>query len=395
MNIIFFRCLVILYVFISHECFSQAMLYGKVYDTETKQPIPFASIRIANSLKGTNSNADGEFELVAHLPVKIIVSALNYENDTIAVTNKTAVISKIYLQPALILLPEIRVGSYVGEIISRAYRYLKNNVSYINYGQALYRQTTKLDDQIVEIQELIWNTKSNNLGLIGTSLSRGRYGEYGATIKYRDFSRYTKTVGISQPSNDSTSSSSIISLNASNYYFLSIIGIIQNKNQQLVEIAFVNKKEINARNIKGSVIIDTNTNQILRLRVESSTIHSKATSPLYKLSSELIASELVFQPIEDGNVRLNYVGITYSASINRPLKKPVQIQVVSSTYLYESNSRSTKLTYSSAVDNKSAIESVKDKAYDSSFWKNNPIVKRTPVEEKAINFFESQSILKN
>ena len=383
------RSLVIVLFFINYCCLGQQIV-GKTIDIDTKKPLPYVSIEVLGLHDGTSSNVEGEFELTVHLPVKLIFADLSHKHDTIVVNSTTPLPLQIQLQTASVMLPEVRVGNYAGELIKKAYRQLSQHTSYMTYGQAFYRQTTKLDGDITEIQEMIWNTKSNNLGLVGTTMVQGRYGKKKALIGYKDFSAYTKIAGISKPGSDSASSSSIISLNASQFYSLNIIDVRQNLGQQLVEIGFVSKPDINPRHSKGSIIIDENTSQILRLRIETPDIHTKSNNPTFTHKDELTTFELVFQPIENNATYLEHISVIYQAAINRPFKKDVQMQVASFTYLYNTSPKPTGLTYTPATGGHSDIEDINKITYNADFWKKNPIVKRTPSEEAAVSLLEKQ-----
>lgn len=68
-------------VAISFNSVGRTIVSGSISDFETKEPIPFAHIKISNSSKGTVSNQDGEFEIILEnddLENEIIVSSIGY-----------------------------------------------------------------------------------------------------------------------------------------------------------------------------------------------------------------------------------------------------------------------------------------------------------------------------
>ena len=89
---------------------AQTRLTGKILDAATGLPVPYASISVLNTTIGTTSNAEGEFELKAALPGRLVVSELGHRRDTVAVTAGTAPLL-VRLQPATVQLPEVQVGS--------------------------------------------------------------------------------------------------------------------------------------------------------------------------------------------------------------------------------------------------------------------------------------------
>ena len=70
---------------------------GIVYDAKTKDPLPFATIRIANSSTGTISGLDGRFEIggLAHSHT-LEVSCLGYKKSIVMITGSSL---SIYLHP--------------------------------------------------------------------------------------------------------------------------------------------------------------------------------------------------------------------------------------------------------------------------------------------------------
>ncbi len=85
-------------------------LKGQVTDKTTSKPISYASIRIANTLSGTSTSINGDFELkIAQGNYQLITSNIGYISDTIKVTvNSNSTIS-IMLNPAPVNLPEVTV----------------------------------------------------------------------------------------------------------------------------------------------------------------------------------------------------------------------------------------------------------------------------------------------
>lgn len=86
---------------------------GIVYDSETKEPLPFTNIAVMGQYKGTVSNIEGYFVMDItglHPTDTILFSYVGYETNRIKVEelNRT---SKIYLHPIKINLKEVHVSS--------------------------------------------------------------------------------------------------------------------------------------------------------------------------------------------------------------------------------------------------------------------------------------------
>lgn len=167
---------------------AQQRLTGKILDAATGQAVPYASISVLNTTAGTTSNAEGEFELKATLPGRLVISELGHRRDTVAVAAATATPLLVRLQPAAVALPEVTTGVYTEELIKGAYRELQRTNSQKMYGQAFYRQVTKPDGAPTEVQEMVWHAQTNNARVEGTALEQGRFAKKKALIAFNNFS---------------------------------------------------------------------------------------------------------------------------------------------------------------------------------------------------------------
>ena len=364
-------------------------LTGKVLDASTGQPVPYASISVLNSPLGTTSNAEGEFELggVA-LPGKLVVSELGHQRDTVTVA--TAGPLQIRLRPASVLLPEVQVGSYLGDLIAQAYRQMRRTSNRKMYGQAFYRQIIRVGGDATEVQEMLWNAATNGAGMDGSALAHGRFAKKKAQLSFNNFSNLTKVVGFNMK-NDSLTQRGIVGLNTAQCYKLSLISMTQNEGQQLVEIGFESKPGLAPLTAKGTLVINETTRQVLHLRFETpNLINVKTNSLVVKLKGQHSVVEIDFQPTPNGAV-LNYIKIDYQATVTSPLQRSVAIQATSFTYFY--NSRPTpdaSVTYAPVKGGEVDLTLIKQITYDPAFWQNNAVVKRTPLEEQVMKSFEQK-----
>jgi len=90
---------------------SGQLLNGTVYDANTKEPLAYASVSIANSFSGTITNEDGYFELkVEKAQDTVIISYIGYEDQIININQKKSPIS-VYLSTWEVKLDEVIVRS--------------------------------------------------------------------------------------------------------------------------------------------------------------------------------------------------------------------------------------------------------------------------------------------
>ncbi|TYZ13430.1 carboxypeptidase-like regulatory domain-containing protein [Hymenobacter lutimineralis] len=381
---------VVLAILLSWPVVAQVRLLGKVTDAVTGQGLPFVSVRVPDTALGTTSNADGEFELI--LPAKgkqLIFSELGYVPDSVLVGEEKSLLVK--LKPSPMLLPEVQVPNYVENLLTRAYRVLLRNNHVHSYGQAFYRQVTRLQKEATEVQEQLWNTETCNTGVKGTALMQGRYAKKKSLVTFENFSVNTRGNIDFMPDADSTKARSFLSPNAGQYYTLKLLGIEQQGAQQLAEIGFVSKSS----QMAGSAVIDVVTGQLLRLKVAMKGFSFTSSNPDFELRNGVMNFECAFLPGDRVPI-LNYINTTYTADAKRKLKPTLAVHVSAFAFFY--GGQPTPLpgvTYEKPNLNQADLAAVKMAPYDPVFWQNNSVVKRTPLEEEVIKSFEREKVFGN
>ncbi|MFN7791423.1 MAG: carboxypeptidase-like regulatory domain-containing protein, partial [Cyclobacteriaceae bacterium] len=98
-----FRCLVFFSI-ISSSVFSQRLVEATIVDKETKKPVPFASIGIIGTSKGTSSNLNGQFSISINETDSIRITCVGYESLSLGATQ---LLPSIDLTPIVTQLSEI------------------------------------------------------------------------------------------------------------------------------------------------------------------------------------------------------------------------------------------------------------------------------------------------
>ncbi|MCX8492123.1 MAG: carboxypeptidase-like regulatory domain-containing protein [Cyclobacteriaceae bacterium] len=94
----------IFFLAISSSAFSQRLVEGSIVDKETKKSVPFASIGIVGTSKGTSSNFDGQFSISINEKDSVKISCVGYESLTLS---SVQVLPIIDLVPIVTQLSEI------------------------------------------------------------------------------------------------------------------------------------------------------------------------------------------------------------------------------------------------------------------------------------------------
>jgi hypothetical protein len=371
---------------------AQQRLTGRVVDITTGQPVPYASIGVPATQQGTTSNAEGEFELRGVvLPARLVVSELGHQRDTLAVTAALASqLLQVRLKPASVMLPDVQVGSYAAELIAQAYRELHRTNAQKTYSQAFYRQTTRLDGEVTEVQEMVWHAQTSNARIEGTALVQARFAKKKALLSFKDLSTFPRRITFFDPKEDSTTDKGVISLHTTDTYRLSVLGVTQDGPAQLIEIGLVNKDPA-GRVPRGSVVINDVTHQILRLRLETMALNIVTNNPAFKLKDQHTKLEWLFRPRPGEAAVLEQLRVSYAGTMSRLLKSDIALTANSFIYLYEGQPTPlASVTYAPPQLNMSDLAAIKKTTYDPAFWQANPVVKRTPLEDEAMRAFEQK-----
>jgi hypothetical protein len=373
-------------------CLAQTTITGRIIDVQTGEKIAFASI--STNQVSTLTNEEGNFTFqVKELPVELVISHLNYGKSSLQIAGNTD--QTIRLKAIPILLPEVQIGNYARELVSHAAQKLMNNFSIKFYGKAIYRQSTQINHQTSEWQEIIYATKSSNSRLEGTTLLKGRYAAQDAVYTFEDFSYFTKAYGLIDLD---TNRHAVISLTGSDLYHYSVANLRKEGDREIAEIHFTYKVPAQANSKYGTVFIDTDTYDILKITFITHSdlgLKMKNKHPLWvmKMVDPKYEFEISFKNLAGGR-SIEYLKIQYN--VNYHLKKEIlPIQVSSLTYLYETSTQATTMPYEKANAGGNDRELIKKFAYDPEFWKRNTVLEHTPEQNRTIQNLEGKGAFGN
>src|SRR5664280_651127 len=156
---------------ISHPviyCQQLDFIRGKVIDSKTSEPVPFATVHLKNSQVGVISNAEGDFRILNNPGFQsdsLIVSCIGFHSLSLAFSKlKTSETNNLKLVPNIYGLKEVRVIARRKKlnseaIVARAIRNIKKNYpvnpfSYVSY----YRDYQKDSINYLNLNEAIIQT---------------------------------------------------------------------------------------------------------------------------------------------------------------------------------------------------------------------------------------------
>ncbi len=155
--------LVIFFLMLSSSTFGQQILEATILDKETGEPVPFASIGIVGTSKGTSSNFDGQFSISISEPVLLQVTSIGYESKKIYSIDVTKVIE---LKPVITELDAVVVLSNppnAKKILQKAFKKISENYNDKPFMQKFfYRHYCKDDDtfgRLIEASVDVWKDR--------------------------------------------------------------------------------------------------------------------------------------------------------------------------------------------------------------------------------------------
>jgi len=375
----------------------QQLISGKVIDKTTKAPIPFCNVAVLSSSIGTATNELGEFVLtVDKLPAILVFSHLNYSQYRLEISKTTDLV--IVMNPLTTVLEEVVVlaeqtDSQAVELVQKAFRKAEKNSDTNYYGRAFYRQKSKNGESYSEFSEIFYDIRYNANGIKDWNINEGRYALKDNEIFNRNFTVFSRILKPLQPNTKEL----IFPLhpNLEQFYQLKLVDIIQ---ADMSKIAVINCKPLPNNNIptfKGEVYIDMNSHDILKIkgqlyRDDLNLVKLSTSEGTWKDYS--IAYDITYKRDSLSNAKLDYIKVDQAFDYYRNDSLQYRSTTTSNLTFYEHYESTSKKRLGGRLrTGKSDWKKLDEVGYNELFWANNPIVKRTPIEEEVIQSFEQKN----
>ena len=153
----------IFFLTLSYTALCQQIVEGTIVDEETGAPVPFASIGIVGTSKGTSSNLNGQFSISITVPVSLTVSCIGYESRTVGTLEELKLIK---LKPTVTQLEAITIldrPTNARKIVRKAFSGISKNYNSQPFLQKFfYRHYCKDNDaygRLIEASVDVWRNK--------------------------------------------------------------------------------------------------------------------------------------------------------------------------------------------------------------------------------------------
>lgn len=382
------KIVLILLLSVTFKSFAQN-LQGKVIDEVTGQGIPFVSVGIAGTNNASVSNENGDFLLRSPIfPAKLRLSHVSYLATELTLNeNSTSLVVK--LKPASITLNQIIIDPYRGQrLVKAALEKAQANAGQNFYANAFYRQLTTLNNKPSQIYELFYDLKWNTKRVQGWIAKQSRFAELNEQISFSLNNQSYLTFSYSGyllPEKGGK----FVGLANLGEYEIAVEKYIEQADQK---IAVVSCRFKNAKRkqyyVNSTYYIGVDNFNIYRLENNAYNLPIKVTDAVAKYPPA-VSTIATFN--ENGSAIPILESVSTKFLLNLTIRGQELTSGISSLLTVFKIDNNLKAQQFEALDrkvkDKNVIESIK---YDSAFWRNNPIVKQTSLEDSFIKMMESK-----
>ncbi|QCX01809.1 hypothetical protein FGM00_17420 [Aggregatimonas sangjinii] len=371
-------------------------LKGKVTDATTGETIPYCNIKVASSTMGTATNELGEFILeVDSFPATLTFSHVNYETYRVKVSNNSDL--NISLIPLTTVLDEVVVSASERDVLAlnlakKAFLKAENDAENDLYGRAFYRQKSKNGENYSEFSEIFYDIRYGSAGIKNWSIVEGRYALNENAVINRNYTSFSRLLTPLQPKTDKL----VFPLHPDfeRHYTVNVREIIQSDDAKIAIVHFSALPSTTIPAFSGDVYIDMNSYDIRKVTgvlKNDAFDMAKLTTKNASWKNYEIAYDINYKIDSTKQSVLDYIKVDQSFDYYKNDSLQYRTSTSSNLLFYEHYRSNTRKKLGGRLrNNRSDWKKLDAIGYNEQFWLDNPIVKRTPVEEEVINAFEKK-----
>lgn len=385
---------------------AQSIIEGKVLDAETEEPLAYAHVRIVDTNYGTVANEDGLFSLsVGSLPSSLSISYIGYEPLRVHVQNEGEITAR--LTPSVITADEfVIMDDYELNIINQAIENILTDKNRL-FGNAFYRQVSRVDTIYTEFIETFYGAELSANNVEQWKVESGRYAvippdSVMLSWTNRNFSILSRRPFVQATSYNGTAIWPLRRDAGEFYDFFFKESYITTEDTLLV-FQIEPKPDIQHSLFEGTVIIAENDYSIREIDVSQSQPNYTLTklNRRDRVEDDMLKIRMEMAETDEGIYVPRLIEHSFEAKyIARkgmwPFRRTdFELEFsTASTLLYFDydlldNSLVSEASFFEGLDTDQNDYTLIDQTdYDPEFWKDNPIIRRTPVEESIIESFE-------
>jgi hypothetical protein len=373
------------------------IIEGKVIDKESGEIVPYCSIYLQNTFKGTSTNEEGEFILrLDSIPIQLVFSHLSYKKQIFEVTNLQNIV--IELQPFINNLNEVLLETkrkkdrYALNLAKQALNKTRNFIGNKKYGKALYRQKSKNGDVYTELSEIMFDIKYDRAGIEDWEIEEGRYALKERGVRNNNFTLLSRILKLVQP--DTEDIYFPLNFNLDALYDIRTLKKIKTDNGEMAVLLFKPRSDVETPIFEGKLTIDTATFDVLKVEGKIARddldligfTHKNSTKKNYNIAYEIVYRKDSVLDVVIDNIKVNQ---SFDYYLNDVIQ--TNVETVSNLTFYEYYSPVNQKKLGKSYRGQSDWQKLNLIGYNKKFWEDNPIVKRTPIEKEVIASFEKEN----
>ncbi len=372
------------------------IIEGKVIDQQTGKSVYNCNVALGNTYTGTATNELGEFVIkTTSIPVELIFSHLNYDSHTVVISDTKAL--NVSLTPLVNTLEEVVISGtdqYAIDLARKAFNKTAKSSVINKFGRAFYRQTSKNDDDYSEFSEIIYDIQYSTSGIEDWDIIEGRYAVKEEKVNNKNYTLLSRLLKAIQPNTEDI----FFPLNRDldKFYKIRTLQKIKSKNN-VVAVLWFEPREKNAITplFEGEVYIDTKTFDVLKVTGEI----ARDDLDLIRLTEKNTAKtdytlsyEMAFKVDSILGLAIDYIDVHQEFDYYKDQTLQTHVSSKSSLNFFEYYTPTSRKKLGRQFKrNTSDWYRLNEIGYNKKFWKDNPIVKRTSVEEEVISSFEKDN----
>ncbi|WP_461485339.1 carboxypeptidase-like regulatory domain-containing protein [Pedobacter sp.] len=353
-------------------------LNGKIIDANTKKPVPFVSIGLIGSNKMIASNDFGEFELnLTTLPTKLRFSHVTYKTFEQTIKNSEDII--IELIPAQLQLGVLNIEQLTGRsLLTAALNEFKLRENEMFYGNAFSRITHSINNEPYYLSEVFLDVKMNPKEVVGWIAKQNRYANFEVSTKSIQISSNYEFAPILNKE--------IMSPAQLKDYEITTQQYIAHEEQRIAVIFCKYVGKSNGPYTNSIYYVGMNNHKIYRVDIGFQNLYIPSESnENFEMFPMQRTITIIFAHFNSTVPLIQSIATKMSIDL-RNSKGKNKVESNTLFLFYELNETLKDQKYN---EKSKAIKQTKP--YDLDFWKNNPIIRQTPLEENFTKVIESKS----
>lgn len=385
----------LLLLFVATTASAQMLVSGRLVD-EKQQPVPYASIALADGRTGTASNEVGEFSLkMPALPQQLTVLSIGYERATVLVTQAGALPAAIVLRASAVQLSEVtvRANGEAEELVQRCYAKLLRHRADVQYGRAFYRQKTRQNGRYREFFDAFYDVKLTPRNMPSWVLGEARYALTKGGLSFTNFSAIARSLPVFRAPGDEPSKTALpLSPDGAAQFTVVLRQTLREQGRELAVIDFMPRPGT-GQATRGSLYIDVRTAALFRIEQDLPAAQMFNLGSNSAVQQERATARMVsdFAAYQDTLTRLASTRAT--ATINLLVRGFSDETTVSSHFFFYEYGPPTPGERYPDTDRLAAdLTQIRKRRYNPQFWRDNAVLKASPLEEGIIRDFEGQKV---